>query len=458
MKNTVTHKLLLIMAGFGIVIGISFPFFVMFVLDLQASKVITIPFFSMCMAAGFLVGGFNYLVFKRVIYDFLETISSKLTAFREDLSSARQGEAKNCDAEECLIKIKSDDPIVGNITSAFNDFIITIQNSMRAELITNRFLEDLKQSLSVKDIADVVLDAFIQYFGGTGGCIISYDRGEFSTLKSLHLLIELEKLDQEELYQIMESRECIVHTGLAENNIKLNIAIGEFDPDSITFIPLKYQNQNIGIAVLLAQKEFIRSFNTIESQNFIKQSAPFLYNSSLIRRLEEIAAIDELTRVFNRRFGIKRLEEEFNRAKRYNSSFSLCLLDLDKFKDINDTYGHQIGDEVLRNFAEQLQSDLRTSDFVVRYGGEEFLVVLPGASLADAVVIIDRIRRRVETSKLQYGSYAISYTFSGGVCSYPFRGFTEPNQLVQVADEMLYKAKDQGRNRIIAADHSGKTV
>lgn len=454
LKNAVTHKLLLIMVGFGIVIGVVFPFFVKFVLDLPSTKVLTPDFFAMCIFAGLLVGGFNFMVFKHVIYDFLETISSKLSAFREKLSLVQREAAVECKEEECLITIKSGDPIVGNITNSFNDFIITIQNSMRAELITNRFLEDLKAGLSVRDIADIVLDAFVQYFGGDGGCIIGYDRGEFEVLKSMHAVVELGSLDKDELYRVMDARKSVVHERLNDNPVRLNIVIGETIPNSVAFIPLSYQDQNIGVAILLAKKEFSRPFNTLEGRNFIKQSAPFLYNSSLIRRLEVLAAIDELTRVLNRRFGMKRLQEEFNRAHRYGTSFSLCLLDLDNFKTLNDTYGHQGGDEVLRSLAEQLQKDLRTSDFVIRYGGEEFMVVLPGASLADAVTIMERIRRRVETFKLQYGSYTISFTFSGGVCSYPFANIKEPEDLIRLADEALYRAKNAGRNRIMEAVQS----
>jgi len=452
MKTAFTHKLLLIMVGFGLVIGIVFPFFVKFVLDLPSEKVLTPDFFAMCICAGLLVGGFNFMVFKNVIYDFLESISTKLTAFREKLSHVQREEAIECRSEECLITIKSDDPIVGNITNSFNDFILTIQNFMRAELITNRFLEDLKEGLSVKDIADVVLEAFVQYFGGDGGCIIGYDRGEFEVLKSMHTVVELGSLDSNELYQVMDLKKSVVHERLDDNPVKLNIVIGEVVPNSVAFIPLNYQEQNIGVAILLARTEFARPFNTLESRNFIKQSTPFLYNSSLIRRLEVLAAIDELTRVLNRRFGMQRLQEEFTRAHRYGSSFSMCLIDLDHFKSINDTYGHQGGDEVLRSLAVQLQKDLRTSDFIIRYGGEEFMVVLPGASLADAISIMDRIRRRVETYKLQYGSYTISYTFSGGVCSYPSAKINEPTDMIKLADEALYKAKNQGRNKIVEAE------
>jgi diguanylate cyclase (GGDEF)-like protein len=458
LKAAFTHKLLLIMVGFGIVIGIVFPFFVMFVLSLPSSLVLTPKFFTMCIAAGLLVGCFNFLVFQKIIYNFLELISTKIASFQEKLSSARREEAISCDADECFIDIKTADPIVGEISNSFNEFILTIQNFMRAEMITNRFLEDLKQGLSVKDIADVVLDAFVQYFGGDGGCIIAYDRGKFEIVKTLHSIVELKHFDEKELYEIMDAKTCAVFDRIEDNPFKLNIVVGELVPSGIVFIPLKYQDQNVGVGMLLARKTFSRPFDTIESRNFIKQATPFLYNSRLIRRLEVLAAIDELTGVLNRRFGMKRLQEEFTRAQRYGNSFSVCLLDLDHFKNTNDTYGHQAGDEVIRNIAAQLQKDLRTSDFVIRYGGEEFLVVLPGASLNDGYCIMDRIRRQVDTSKLQYGAYTISYTFSGGICSFPAKGIDNPNDMVRLADEALYRAKNTGRNRIVTSYQIEKTA
>jgi diguanylate cyclase (GGDEF)-like protein len=451
-KFAFTYKLLAIMVGFGILIGVVFPFFVKFVLDLPASKVLTPSFFSMCIIAGLLVGGFNFYVFKSVFYDFLQSLSTKLTAFREKLSSVQREQAINCNEEDCLITLKTNDPIVGNITNSFNDFIKTIQGSMRAELITNRFLEDLKEGLSVKDIADVVLDAFVEYFGGIGGCIIGYEHGEFEVLKCKHTIVEIDALDKEELYKIMEKKSCVAYEKLSENPIKLNIVVGEAIPNCLAFIPLRYQDQKIGVAVLMAKTSFTRPLNSMESRNFVKHATPFLYNSSLIRRLEVLAAIDELTRVLNRRFGMKRLTEEFSRAQRFGSSFSICLIDIDNFKTINDTYGHQAGDEVLRSLSIQLQEDLRSADFIIRYGGEEFLVVLPGASLADSYSIMDRQRRRVETYKLQYGSYTINYTFSGGVCSFPSKNVDDPGDLIKFADEALYMAKKNGRNQIVMSE------
>ena len=453
MKSTFTSKLLIIMVGFGLIIGIIFPFFVKLFLQLPAEKVLRPDFFAMCIIAGLLVGGFNFIVFKTIFYNFLETVSSKMTTFQEKLGEARRKEAIQCDGEDCFITLKSNDPIVGNITNSFNSFIRTLQDSMRAELITSEFLDDLKKGLSVRDIADVVLDAFTKYFGADGGCILGYDYGKFEILKSKQITVDLSLLDQEELYSLMEKKGCILFDQLHQNPLQLNIIVGTVVPKSIVFIPLQYQNQGIGIAVLIAKNTFSQDFDSLESRNFINQATPFLHNSNLIKRLEMLAAIDELTRVYNRRFGMKRLSEEFSRAQRFAASFSLCLLDIDYFKKINDSFGHQAGDEVLKSLASQLQKDLRSSDFIVRYGGEEFIIVLPGASMADASRIIDRIRKRVEAHSLEYGSYTIQYTFSGGICSYPSQNISKPNDLIRFADEALYQAKNAGRNCIVMANN-----
>lgn len=440
------------MVGSGTLIGTMFPFFTMKILNLQTSQVLTVHFFFMCITAGVLVGVINFFVFKLVVYNLLDIISVQLTFFKNKLSKARHDMDFEFSDKECLIDIHSDDPIVGNISNSFNEFIHAIQKSIRTEMITNRFLEDLKQGQSVKDIADIMLKAFLRYFGGDSGCILAYEKCDFRILKTHLTTISPEHIDQKELHRIMEANQCVLYDTRTKNPLQLNIVVRDFVPNNIAFIPLKYQNQDIGVAILLAKNTFIRPFDILESRNFIKQATPFLYNSCLIRRLETLAAIDELTGTLNRRFGMKQLREEFSRAQRLTIPFSICMLDLDNFKSINDTYGHQAGDQVLHNVSVQIQEELRSADFIVRYGGEEFLIVLPGASSANAFTIIERMRCRIETCKFQYDEYHIHYTFSGGICSYPSEGITGLDHLIKLADEALYSAKNTGRNKVVVAE------
>ena len=174
------------------------------------------------------------------------------------------------------------------------------------------------------------------------------------------------------------------------------------------------------------------------------------------RRLEEMAIKDSLTGCYNRRYLNQYLEREIIVSRRYSRSFSILLFDIDLFKNINDTYGHLIGDEVLRSTARTVMKCLRKSDMLARYGGEEFTVYLPETAEQDAVMIAQRIRDAVEQNQVQTPKGPISVTVSMGVaaCHQSTMSTVDPkellNQLFARADAALYRAKQQGRNRIIA--------
>ncbi len=168
-----------------------------------------------------------------------------------------------------------------------------------------------------------------------------------------------------------------------------------------------------------------------------------------MKRLEVMAAIDELTGILNRRFGLRRLNEEFERSKRYRMPLSVAMVDIDYFKKINDTYGHQAGDFILKTLASLLVQNIRVSDLAMRYGGEEFLLVFNGASAIDTYQIMDKLRAMAETMRLQYGSFDLKITFSCGISSYPSEKVNDVNDLIQQADAGLYRAKETGRNRIV---------
>ncbi len=164
-------------------------------------------------------------------------------------------------------------------------------------------------------------------------------------------------------------------------------------------------------------------------------------------RLEVIAHTDSLTHVLNRRALMSRLSAEVDRARRYDSPLSLLLIDLDHFKQVNDTHGHLIGDEVLRDAASLLQRTIRSVDVVARYGGEEFVVVLPETPQSGAIRFAERIRALIEQQVL--GSSGIRCTASIGVAVFPGEGVETVDDLLLRADAALYRAKAEGRNRVM---------
>ncbi|MUH01409.1 diguanylate cyclase [Scytonema sp. UIC 10036] len=169
-----------------------------------------------------------------------------------------------------------------------------------------------------------------------------------------------------------------------------------------------------------------------------------------IQELERLATIDPLTQVFNRRHLFALAEQELNRSQRYSSIFSVLILDIDHFKQINDIYGHAVGDRVLTSMAQTVLNCLRTVDFFGRFGGEEFVAFLPERDIDVAITVAERIRENLEKTAILVQEQQIFITVSIGVASYNLADETV-DVIIQRADKALYHAKNQGRNRVVAA-------
>ncbi len=169
------------------------------------------------------------------------------------------------------------------------------------------------------------------------------------------------------------------------------------------------------------------------------------------RNLENNAYTDPLTGLYNRRYLSEYIKGEMDKARRKKSTFTIAIADIDRFKNINDNYGHPCGDYILVQFAAAIRSSLREYDLAVRFGGEEFLIVFPSETKADAVAALERIRQKTGSSHYVYEKHTITFTFTAGVAEY---GEVEGGELafenmIGKADRRLYQGKESGRNRII---------
>ena len=166
-------------------------------------------------------------------------------------------------------------------------------------------------------------------------------------------------------------------------------------------------------------------------------------------KLRDLAFRDGLTGLYNYRYFQELMDREIKRATRYQLSLSLIVFDIDLFKNINDTYGHPAGDEVLRNLAILVTTTMRTSDLIVRYGGEEFAVILPLTDLSGCKVFAERLRRRVEEKEFVVAGISARITISLGLTTYePSMRVMDKSQMINLADAALYQAKQNGRNRV----------
>ena len=166
--------------------------------------------------------------------------------------------------------------------------------------------------------------------------------------------------------------------------------------------------------------------------------------------LREMAITDALTHLANRRYFNEQLARQFSQASRYDEDLSCCMIDLDHYKEINDTLGHQLGDEVLKITAEEIQAALRDSDVAARYGGDEFVLLLPETSIEDALEVAGRIRIRMARALQKDKRLRVPITVSIGVASLRRDTPQSAEGLVSMADRALYCAKDLGKDRIIA--------
>jgi two-component system cell cycle response regulator len=192
----------------------------------------------------------------------------------------------------------------------------------------------------------------------------------------------------------------------------------------------------------------------VEAMLRIKRSHDDL--SAARDRLARLAVQDELTGLYNVRYLHSRLTEEFKRAERHRDPLAVAMVDVDHFKQVNDRFGHEAGDTVLREVSARLRSSVREIDVVTRYGGEEFVVLLPSTHLAGALVVADRVARSLRASPFEVaGSRSLDVTASIGLALFPSRGVSTKEALLRSADRALYRAKDEGRDRICVFQEQG---
>lgn len=255
-------------------------------------------------------------------------------------------------------------------------------------------------------------------------------------------------LNKEALYVPVVNRNTAMRFPGALNDDKHEV-------NSLIYCPLMIKEQVIGI---LTVQSYVVNAYTLSHFEVIKALASFiaiaLNNSSKSEQLEKTAKTlerlsntDVLTEIHNRRSILQLLEEEALKFKRYNRRFTVVMADIDHFKEINDKFGHDYGDSVLKTIAKVLVNSLRQVDYVARWGGEEFLLLLPETSELDASLIAERIRQQVEEMSIGYMGQQFNCTLTFGIAEY--EESIPLDQVIRHADQALYEGKREGRNRVV---------
>ena len=272
------------------------------------------------------------------------------------------------------------------------------------------------------------------------------ERGFVSSFGSISL-----SADMPAIKQIIETKKPIFSNDLETDSALSSCVPAGCRAKSLICVPIIINNEVKGIIHL---DSFEKNAFDEEDLNFVellaKETAIAIERSLLYEEIKNLSVIDALTNLFNRRKMEEDLRNELERSKRYTRPLSILMVDIDYFKNYNDFHGHQKGDEVLRKIAELLRKNLRAIDKVYRYGGEEFIVLLPEVDKEGALACAERLRRKVEQEPFEgeeQSQPSGKITISIGVASYPLDG-DSIEKLIEAADSALYRAKALGRNRV----------
>lgn len=449
LTSRVFTDLALWMAGFGLLIGFVFPPFCL-LLGLPTERVITPLFFGSTLVAGAIVGATNFALARLVVGRRLRALASAMTTVEDRMARAVfSHDWTGCDPVTCALPVDSDDE-VGASAAAFNRLIATLARSHAVETAMRDFSAVLSSKFELESLGEAALDGLLRYTGAQAGAILVVREDALTPVAS-HGLRDVEGLTANDHVR------RAMRLGRAE---RLKVAAPDLVIDSlligqpareIIVAPVLFKSVPLGTIVLAATAGLDPDAEHLVDQ--FRADLGLAVNNALAHdRLERLAAVDPLTDAYNRRFGFGRLREEFSRAVRAENPLGVLLFDLDHFKVVNDTYGHLVGDRVLKAAAAACRRVLREGDVLVRYGGEEFLVLLPGAGPADVIQVGERIRRAIGETVVTDGDQRVTVSVSLGGTTYRETGVDSPEALVAEADDALYRAKETGRDRLVMAD------
>lgn len=443
----VFYDLAIWMVCFGLAIGIVFPFFVM-MLGVPSETALKTQFFAACMGAGALAGILNYGLARWIVGGRLRLFVNSMSQVENNLSKMIYSkDLSACTPENCSITVDSEDEI-GESALAFNRLVETLSRSMKTQAAVRSFSEMLTSQLDIKSLAANTLVQFFEHTDAIGGLILYESDGELKVAAARGL--KNPKLVTGSDHVITAIRTGQKQVISIPGDVRVEGVIMDFRPSEIVILPIENKGVSLGVVVLATGLTFDADQHG-RIDLFMQTLGLALNNAMAHDDLQRLAVLDPLTGIYNRRFGLDRLREEFGRAVRSHTLFGVLMFDIDHFKVINDTYGHLVGDRILKSICEIAKSSLREGDILFRYGGEEFVAVLPAASIEDLGEIAERLRKCIEDNTVSDGAKVVRVTVSIGCAAYPNQFAENEAQLLALADGALYRAKDSGRNRVAFA-------
>ena len=430
------------MTGFGLGIGVVFPVFVT-VVGVPARYVFTERFFVATITAGLVVGATNQFISRVVVRSRLRFMQSGMRRVEEALREGVFAEAA-CTPEKCSLPVDSNDEL-GQAAASFNHLVEALAGSHQLTQIARRFATTLASHLELRPLTEAALSELERAGSHAASALYAVSETELALVASRGI-VDPEGLATGELVQQVY-RSLTTRVVELPDDLVLDGGLVAFRPRTVVLHPLHVGGVAIGVLVL-ASTQPVDNTEMHFFQQLLPSFAVALTNAVAHGQLQRMAAIDELTGLHNRRFGLERLREELDRSAQSAQPLGILLFDLDHFKQINDSHGHEVGDRALRAVADAVADVLRDSDTLIRYGGEEFLTLLPAADEATLLQLSERIRIAVERCTVFDDSVKLRITASIGAVLHRGTGRADVDRLIHQADAAMYAAKDAGRNTV----------
>jgi len=411
---------------------------------------ITLPEFVMSLASNFFLGWFIYYVIVsgnlKEYFDTLTTVFKKIRQILEGSRSHSIEEIKNLKIEA------AEGDFVYEVSKEINHFIKKLYYN---ELL-DQYQREVGKLFVTLSTPQVLAESFYRFllekFGIVGMAVfVKENDGTVSNIGCFNF-------KRCELSDFIKA--CFDFKDLkllSTSGVDLTI-IDNVKVKEILIVP--FINIDFAAVLILAKPDKFTGFELRFLRRIRDLMSLGLTNARNYSRLQEESYLDPLTKLYNRRFGMKRFQEILSLASREEKPVVVAMMDIDNFKRINDTYGHLAGDYVLKNLAAIVKSHLRDVDLVVRYGGEEILVVLYNTDRDNGYKALDRIRKGIEEFTFEFEGQVIPVTVSIGC--YPVSaeelklGRFSIESFIEKADEALYKAKKTGKNKVVCFSKSAK--
>jgi two-component system cell cycle response regulator len=431
------------MGGFGVLTGLTFPIAIALVLP-QGKAVLDPRFFTLSVLAGVIVGAVNFLLAHRVVGARLKRLASSMTGVTRSLEHAQMtGDWSGCSSDLCALDVDSADEF-GESAKAFNALVLALEEAHSFENLIYSLSSRLAKYLDLEELAAATLSFLSSEIGAAASALFVVRDGSTELVKGQN--IHVSALDNLEFIESAVESSAIKILDLPREVVVVTSLLS-FRPVSVVVVPVHVGGRALGAMIFACNSRL--SFRHTRLLESLQPAISVTLNNAISHeRFQRLAAVDPLTGTYNRRFGMGRLGEEFSRTVRDKAPLGLIAFDIDFFKKVNDTHGHLFGDRVLKAVSDAVRKNLREGDVLVRVGGEEFLIIAPGAGDGDVEALAERIRMNVETQKIRYGDTEINVTISLGGLSFGGYGADTPEELLESVDRALYLSKETGRNKV----------